>query len=105
MTVAFVGFLAGFANDTVLGGLEFWGGVLGACLTTWFTFLPSFLFIFPGAPLIKSTHGNVRFTTLLTAISAAVIGLIANFEVFLPIRYFFRKASRVAYRCLRFSFV
>jgi chromate transporter len=91
MVVAFVGFLAGFANDTVLGGLGFWGGALGALVATWFTFLPSFLFIFLGAPLIESTHGNVRFTAPLTAISAAVVGVIANLGVFFAYQVFFPK--------------
>lgn len=91
MVVAFVGFLAGFANDTVLGGLGFWGGALGAFVATWFTFLPSFLFIFLGAPLIESTHGNLRFTAPLTAISAAVVGVIANLGVFFAYQVFFPK--------------
>ncbi len=89
MVVAFVGYLAGFAQDTVLGGMGFWGGALGAIVATWFTFLPSFLFIFLGAPLIESTHGNLRFTAPLTAISAAVVGVIANLGVFFAYQVFF----------------
>lgn len=89
MIVAFVGYLAGHAQDIVLGGMGFWGGVLGACVATWFTFLPSFLFILLGAPLIESTHGNLRFTAPLTAISAAVVGVIANLGVFFAYHVFF----------------
>jgi chromate transporter len=59
MIVAFVGYLAGHAQESTLGG------VLGACIATWFTFLPSFLFILIGAPIIESTHGNLRFTAPL----------------------------------------
>ena len=56
--------------------------VLAACLVTWFTFLPSFLFIFAGGPLIETTHNNLRFTAPLTAITAAVVGVILNLAVF-----------------------
>lgn len=83
MIVAFVGYLAGHAQESTIGG------VLGACIATWFTFLPSFLFILLGAPLIESTHGNLRFTAPLTAISAAVVGVIANLGVFFAYHVFF----------------
>jgi len=49
---------------------------------TWFTFLPSFLFILAGGPLVESTHGNLRFTAPLTAITAAVVGVIASLALF-----------------------
>lgn len=83
MIVAFVGYLAGHTQESTAGG------VLGACIATWFTFLPSFLFILLGAPLIESTHGNLRFTAPLTAISAAVVGVIANLGVFFAYHVFF----------------
>jgi chromate transporter len=51
-------------------------------LVTWFTFLPSFLFILAGGPLVESTHGNLRFTAPLTAITAAVVGVIVNLALF-----------------------
>ena len=47
-----------------------------------FTFLPSFVFIFAGAPFVETTHGNLRFTAPLTGITAAVVGVIANLAVF-----------------------
>lgn len=53
-----------------------------ASVVTFFTFLPSFLFILLGGPLIESTHGNVRFTAPLTAITAAVVGVIVDLAVF-----------------------
>jgi chromate transporter len=83
MIVAFVGYLAGHAQESTLGG------VLGACIATWFTFLPSFLFILIGAPIIESTHGNLRFTAPLNAITAAVVGVIANLGVFFAYHVFF----------------
>jgi len=51
-------------------------------LVTWFTFLPSFLFILAGGPLIESTHGDLKFTAPLTAITAAVVGVILNLALF-----------------------
>lgn len=49
---------------------------------TWFTFLPSFIFILAGAPLVESTHGKLHFTAPLTAITAAVVGVIASLALF-----------------------
>jgi chromate transporter len=51
-------------------------------VVTWFTFLPSFLFILAGGPLVESTHGNLKFTAPLTGITAAVVGVIVNLAVF-----------------------
>ena len=51
-------------------------------MATWFTFLPSFLFILAGGPLVESTHGELKFTAPLTAITAAVVGVIVNLAVF-----------------------
>ena len=57
-------------------------GIAGACVATFFTFLPSFLFILAGGPVIESTHGELRFTAPLTAITAAVVGVIVNLGAF-----------------------
>jgi chromate transporter len=51
-------------------------------VVTYFTFLPSFLFILAGGPLVESTHGNLKFTAPLTGITAAVVGVIMNLAVF-----------------------
>jgi chromate transporter len=80
MVVTFVGFVggwshAGFANP-------FAAAVMAACIVTFFTFLPSFLFIFVGAPFIESTKDNLKFTAPLTAITAAVVGVIVSLAVF-----------------------
>jgi len=82
MVVAFVGFVGGW-SQAVLGpqGL-FWGAALAACVVTWFTFLPSFIFILAGGPLVEATHGKLQFTAPLTAITAAVVGVIASLAVF-----------------------
>jgi chromate transporter len=82
MVVTFVGFLGGwsqlpFGSDTLLIG-----GIVAAVVVTYFTFLPSFLFILAGGPLVESTHGNLKFTAPLSAITAAVVGVILNLAVF-----------------------
>jgi chromate transporter len=82
MVVTFVGFLGGwsqlpFGSDTLLTG-----GIVAAAVVTYFTFLPSFLFILAGGPLVESTHGNLKFTAPLSAITAAVVGVILNLAVF-----------------------
>jgi chromate transporter len=82
MVVAFVGFVGAwthalFGPDALLAA-----GVAGALVATFFTFLPSFVFIFMGAPFIETTHGNLKFTAPLTAITAAVVGVILNLALF-----------------------
>ena len=83
MVVAFVGFVGGWGQQ-VLGSPEslFWSGALAATVVTWFTFLPSFIFILAGGPLVESTHGKLQFTAPLAAISAAVVGVIASLALF-----------------------
>lgn len=82
MVVAFVGFIGGYTH--ALFGTEnlFLAGALAATLVTWFTFLPSFLFILAGGPLVESTHNDLKFTAPLTAITAAVVGVILNLALF-----------------------
>lgn len=82
MVVAFVGFVG--AHGQALFGPEshFLAGATAACVATWFTFLPSFVFILAGGPLVESTHGEIKFTAPLTAISAAVVGVILNLALF-----------------------
>lgn len=82
MVVAFVGFVGAYAK-TILGpDALFLAGAIAATLVTWFTFLPSFLFIFAGGPLVESTHDDIKFTAPLTAITAAVVGVILNLALF-----------------------
>lgn len=82
MVVAFVGFLGGWSQQVLGPDSLFLGAVLAAVVVTWFTFLPSFIFILAGGPLVESTHGNLHFTTPLTAITAAVVGVMASLAVF-----------------------
>jgi chromate transporter len=82
MIVAFVGFVGAWSKAPFGPDALLLAGVLAAAVVTWFTFLPSFLFIFAGGPLVESTHGDLKFTAPLTAITAAVVGVIANLAVF-----------------------
>src|SRR5207249_1540757 len=81
MIVAFVGFVGAWTH-ALTGELRFVSGAAGACVATFFTFLPSYLFILAGGPLIESTHGQLKFTAPLTAITAAVVGVIVNLALF-----------------------
>ncbi|MDP1788524.1 chromate efflux transporter [Nitrosomonas sp.] len=82
MVVAFVGFIGGYAKVLFGPDAMFLAGAVAATLVTWFTFLPSFIFILAGGPLVESTHGDLKFTAPLTAITAAVVGVILNLALF-----------------------
>jgi chromate transporter len=88
MVVAFVGYVGQAleiqrmgAGANLIGAAMFIMGCLGALIATWFTFLPSFVFILAGGPFVESTHGKLGFTAPLKAISAAVVGAIASLAV------------------------
>jgi chromate transporter len=82
MVVAFVGFIGAYVQQVFGPDQVFLAGALAATLVTWFTFLPSFLFILAGGPLVESTHNELKFTAPLTAITAAVVGVILNLACF-----------------------
>ncbi|AXI03756.1 chromate efflux transporter [Aquirhabdus parva] len=82
MVVAFVGFVGGYVKAVFGPDSLFLAGAAAATLVTWFTFLPSFLFILAGGPLIETTHNDLKFTAPLTAITAAVVGVIINLALF-----------------------
>ncbi len=82
MVVAFVGFVGGYARALFGPDALFLAGAVAAAVVTWFTFLPSFVFILAGGPLVERTHGDLTFTAPLTAITAAVVGVILNLALF-----------------------
>ena len=82
MVVAFVGFVGGWTKELFGPESLFLAGVAGASVATIFTFLPSFLFILAGGPLVEATHGDVKYTAPLTGITAAVVGVVLNLAVF-----------------------
>ena len=82
MVVAFVGFVGAWTKELFGAESLALAGAAGAVVATYFTFLPSFIFIFMGAPFVETTHGNIKFTAPLTGITAAVVGVIVNLAVF-----------------------
>ncbi len=82
MVVTFVGFVGGWTKEIFGSDSLLLAGVIAAAITTFFTFLPSFLFIFLGASAVEATRGDLKFTTPLSAITAAVVGVILNLAVF-----------------------
>jgi chromate transporter len=86
MVVAFVGFVGGWSHAAVYNPIL--SAVLAACIVTFFTFLPSFIFIFMGAPFIESTKNNLKLNAPLTAITAAVVGVIVALALFFALHVF-----------------
>ena len=86
MVVAFVGFVGGWSHATLASQLV--AALLAACIVTFLTFLPSFIFIFMGAPFIESTKNNPKLNAPLTAITAAVVGVIAALALFFALQVF-----------------
>jgi chromate transporter len=82
MIVSIVGFIGGWTKLHFGANGLLIAGVAGACIATFFTFLPSFIFILAGGPMVESTRDNIRLTAPLTAISAAVVGVIVSLGIF-----------------------
>jgi chromate transporter len=91
MIVTWVGYLGGVTKEVFANPIA--AGLAGAAVATFFTFLPSFLFILAGGPLIEATRGELRFTAPLTAITAAVVGVILNLAVFFAWHTFWPKGT------------
>ena len=88
MVVTFVGFVGGWVSQVFGPDAIFASAFIAAAIVTFFTFLPSFIFIFMGAPFIETTHGNLKFTAPLSAITAAVVGVIFNLALFFAYHVF-----------------
>ena len=85
--VQFVAFVGAYRQP---GSLNPWvAAVLGACIVTWVTYVPCFLWIFRGAPHIEALRGNAGLSAALTAVTAAVVGVIANLTVFFAVHTVF----------------
>lgn len=93
MIVAFVGFVGGWTQPVFGSDYLFLSGVAAASVVTFFTFLPSFLFIFIGAPLIESTQNNLKLSAPLMGITAAVVGVIVSLALFFAQYVFFPQAT------------
>jgi len=94
MVTQFVGFLAGYRDPGSLSPLA--AATLGAMLTTWVTFLPSFLWIFAGAPFIEKMRGNAALGGAMSAITAAIVGVILNLAVWFGLHVLFAEVASVA---------
>jgi chromate transporter len=81
MFVSFVGFVGGFTGELLGEGTSWLSGVVAACVATWFTFLPSFFFILAGGPYVEAARSRVAFTAPLTAINAAIVGVILSLAI------------------------
>jgi len=82
MVVAFVAFVGGWLQPMFGPDQLFLAGASAAVLVSFFTFLPSFIFILAGGPAVEATHGKLGFTAPLSAITAAVVGVILNLALF-----------------------
>ncbi|SEF83607.1 chromate efflux transporter [Bosea lathyri] len=93
LVLQFVGFLAAYRAP---GGLEPWlAGSLGALLTVWVTFAPCFFWIFLGAPYVEALRGNRALSAALTAITAAVVGVIMNLALWFALHVVFREVRAI----------
>jgi chromate transporter len=93
MVVQFVGFMGAYRHPGTLDPLI--AGALGSVITTWVTFVPCFLWIFLGAPYIEYLRGNKSLSTALSAITAAVVGVILNLAVWFSLHTLFRSVNEI----------
>ncbi|MEN3149180.1 chromate efflux transporter [Neorhizobium sp. IRAMC:178] len=93
MVTQFVGFLAGHRDPGAINPLT--AATLAAILTTWVTFLPSFLWIFAGAPFIEKMRGNIALTGAMSAITAAVVGVILNLAIWFGLHVLFGEVREI----------
>jgi chromate transporter len=94
MVVTWVGYLGGVAKGVFDNPIA--AGLAGAAVATFFTFLPSFLFILAGGPLVEATRGELKFTAPLTGITAAVVGVVLNLAVFFAWHTFWPHGTQAA---------
>ncbi len=94
LVLSFVGFMAAYRDA---GGLDpVVAGLLGGLLTAWATFVPSFIWIFAGAPYIERLRGNPWLSAALSAITAAVVGVIFNLALWFGLHVLFRRVETVS---------
>ncbi len=101
MVTQFVGFMATFRNPGALPPLV--AGTLGGLLTTWVTFAPCFLWIFVGAPYVERLRGNRALAAALSAITAAVVGVILNLAVWFALHTIFAQTRPMTVGPIRFD--
>jgi chromate transporter len=99
LVLEYVGYLAGFRHATGLN--PYLAGTLGALLTVWVTFAPSFLFIFAGAPYVERTREMRGFSAALSGITAAVVGVVLNLTVWFALNVVFATVETVHWHVIR----
>ena len=93
MVVQFVGFMGAYRHPGLLDPML--AGFLGAMITTWVTFVPCFLWIFLGAPYIEALRGNQSLSAALSAITAAIVGVILNLAAWFGLHVVFAEVNEV----------
>jgi chromate transporter len=99
MVVQFVGFMGAYRNPGPFSPLI--GGIFASILTTWVTFVPCFFWVFLGSPYIEHLRGNKRLNAALSAITAAVVGVVLNLAVWFSLHTLFAKVTTMHYYGLR----
>ncbi len=94
LVLPYIGFLAGFRHAEWLDPMV--AGILGATVTAWATFVPSFIFIFLGAPYVEKLRNNRALSAALSAITAAVVGVILNLSIWFGLHVLFGEVKRLA---------
>jgi len=92
MVLQFVAFMGAFHHETALSPMP--AGVIGSILTTWVTFAPCFLWIFLGAPYVEALRGNHTLNAALSAVTAAIVGVVLNLSVWFTLHALFREVHR-----------
>jgi chromate transporter len=103
MVVTFVGFLGGWAEEVFGPSNLVAGGIASAAVATFFTFLPSFLFVLIGGPAVEASREDIKLTAPLTGITAAVVGVILSLAVFFGWHVFWPDATTEAAFAGRFE--
>jgi chromate transporter len=101
LVLQFVGFLAGFRAPGALSGVP--GGIAASVLTLWVTFAPCFAFVFLGAPLVERLRSNQSLSGALAAVTASVVGVIANLAVWFALHVLFRDHTELGAGSLTFD--
>lgn len=94
LVTQFVGFLAAYRESTMESALL--AASMGAALTTWVTFLPCFLWIFAGAPYVEKLRANQAISSALSAVTAVVVGVIANLALWFAVSALFSERFTVS---------
>jgi chromate transporter len=95
MVLQFVAFMGAFHHETALSPL--WAGIGGSILTTWVTFAPCYLWIFLGAPYVEALRNNRTLNAALSAVTAAIVGVILNLSVWFTLHTLFAKVYRMGF--------